>query len=392
MSSIKQSFQLLAVNHFAVKHRRDDNRKGAVAVLAVFMLAGLLALLAVTADYGHITVSRSELKRSSDSAALSGAWELFDGASEGTQQQEMEQDIADAVNLIASNNPIGTDKPTLDAANDIEIGYYDAQYPGPLDTSDPDKFNAVRVHLRKTQGANGEIPLFFGAVTGRTSQAMQTSSTAAMLKSIGGFRTPPSDDETLNILPIALDLETWESVVAKSTSDNYSFHDGDVFSGSDGFYECSLYPTGTGSPGNRGTVDIGGSNNSTNDLKRQILDGISAQDMDDLGQSLEFDANGELELNGDTGLSAGIKSQLAEIIGETRIIPIFTSVHGNGNNATYTIVRFEGVRILDVKLTGPRKKKHLTIQPAPTIARHSIIVEGSVDESDFLFTPVMLVE
>ena len=55
---------------------------------------------------------------------------------------------------------------------------------------------------------------------------------------------------------------------------------------------------------------------------------------------------------GDTGISAGVKDELASIIGQTRIIPVFSSVSGNGNNATYVIVRWVGVRVMAVKLTG----------------------------------------
>ena len=74
--------------------------------------------------------------------------------------------------------------------------------------------------------------------------------------------------------------------------------------------------------------------------------------MAQIGGSLQFNASGVLHLNGDTGISAGVKDELASIIGQPRIIPIFSSVVGPGNNADYTIVKFVGVRILAVKLTG----------------------------------------
>jgi len=165
-----------------------------------------------------------------------------------------------------------------------------------------------------------------------------------------------------------------------------------VSNGSDGFYECNLYPQGTGSPGNRGTVDIGGQNNSTADLSRQVRHGISRQDFLDLGKPLEFDQNGILTLNGDTGISAGIKDDLASIIGQKRMIPIYNTVSGNGNNAMYTIVRFEGVRILDVKLTGSMTTKRVTIQPAKMIARYAILSTQGGFTSDYLVSPVMMVE
>lgn len=156
-------------------------------------------------------------------------------------------------------------------------------------------------------------------------------------------------------------------------------------------HECNLYPQGTGSPGNRGTVDIGSANNSTNDLSRQIVHGISKQDMLDLNQPLVLDANGELLLNGDTGISAGVKDELASIIGQTRVIPIFREVNGNGNNAYYTIVKFAGVRILEVKLTGRMSGKKVIIEPAPMIVRNVRVSTEGESHSDYVYTPVMLV-
>jgi len=99
-----------------------------------------------------------------------------------------------------------------------------------------------------------------------------------------------------------------------------------------------------------------------------------------------------LTLNGDTGISAGIKDELFSIIGKKRIIPIYSSVAGNGNNAMYTIVRLEGIRILDVKLTGSKNEKRVIIQPAKMVARNAILSSTGTRSSDFLVSPVMIVE
>jgi hypothetical protein len=112
-------------------------------------------------------------------------------------------------------------------------------------------------------------------------------------------------------------------------------------------------------------VDIGTSDNSTADLSRQITDGVTKADMSALpGGQLSFNSSGELYLNGDTGVSAGIQNALKSIIGEPRMIPIYKSVANPGNTATYTICQFVGIRVLNVKLTGALKLKSVTIQPA----------------------------
>ena len=159
--------------------------------------------------------------------------------------------------------------------------------------------------------------------------------------------------------------------------------------GEDGIFETNLYPK-TLAPGNRGTVDIGDSNNSTNDLARQILHGISRQDFVDLGKPLVFDEHGELHLNGDTGISAGIKDELASLIGKTRIVPIFTEVSGQGNNSVFTIKSLK-VRILDVKLTGKKSQKRVIVQPRRWLAEGSNLI-GQDEPLKSFIDAVMLVE
>ena len=108
-------------------------------------------------------------------------------------------------------------------------------------------------------------------------------------------------------------------------TDDYSWNSTTktISSGSDGVREVNLYPQGTGSPGNRGTVDIGSSNNSTADIARQILYGANAADLAQMpnGQ-IALNSEGTLELNGDTGISAGVKDELAAIKGQPRVIPL----------------------------------------------------------------------
>ncbi len=53
---------------------------------------------------------------------------------------------------------------------------------------------------------------------------------------------------------------------------------GHVSQGADQIREVNLYPQGCGVPGNRGTVDIGSNNNSTADIARQIVEGVSEAD------------------------------------------------------------------------------------------------------------------
>jgi hypothetical protein len=279
------------------------------------------------------------------------------------------------------------------ADQDISVGYIAnpfAESPE-VDTQSEESPNAVAVVLRKTEDINGEVPFFFARVLGFDATATEATATAVLLKNFRGWQTPSSGGN-LEMLPFALDLDTWLDMKAGNADDDWAWNDetGEVESGSDSILEVNLFPQGTGSPGNRGTVDIGSNNNSTADIARQILEGISEDDLAHHGGKLEFDENHELDLNGDTGISAGVKDELASIIGEKRIIPIFSEVTGPGNNAQYTIVRFACVRIMDVKLTGKMKSKRVIVQPANLVAVGGIPATGE-QLSDFIYSPVYLI-
>ncbi|MGV3486544.1 MAG: TadG family pilus assembly protein [Planctomycetaceae bacterium] len=380
-----------ALSPFVLMRRTQAARKrrGAALVLGLFMIVSLVTLLAVTLDFAHIHVAETELQRAADASAMAACWEMFDQTVVGGSSGAIRVATKQAANAVAYSNQVVSESPRF-AEDDVQLGVYGLD--GSWTNSDTSARNAVRVTLRRQASVNGELPLFFGAITGRDSLRLQTTATAAMYRSISGFYEPEDSDDKLDILPLALDLPSWLDAVAGATTDNYAFAGGGVQAGSDGVFETNLYPKGVGAPGNRGTVDIGGANNSTADLSRQISQGISKQDFIDLGKPLQFDANGELELNGDTGISAGIKDELADLIGKVRIIPIYTRVSGNGNNAMFTIVRWEGVRILDVKLTGSKDSKKVMIQPAKVIARGAKIDHSGAYASTHVYTPVMLVE
>ncbi len=358
-----------------------SRRRGNILVLTAFFMVAMVAFIAMGVDIGFLQNAKTELQKSADAACIAAAWELIDDNSLTTTSINLVDDITQArVKAVeyAAANTVCASPPVVDpnSANavdgDVVVGYLSnpSDPSCTFDTTDPTKYNAVRVRVRRVSAQNGEVPMFFGKALGFDSMATEATATAALLKNLNGFKKP-SNGETIDILPFALDVATWQNMLSGGGTDTYRWNTSTntVQSGGDQIREVNLFPQGTGSPGNRGTVDIGSSNNSTADLCRQIRYGINAADFDALGKPLEFDGNGKLTLNGDTGISAGTKDDLAAIVGQTRIIPIFESVSGNGNNAMYTIVQWAGVRILDVKLTGSMSSKKLIVQPAHVFSK-----------------------
>ena len=386
-----------------MKRQRQELRRGAISVLAAVLSIVMIAVVAFSVDIGYVLKAKEEMQRTADAAALATCWEYGNQLSKGQTGADASLLARITASDYASYNEV-TGKPVSvganasnDADGDVVFGYVSDLATGAdsFQTGDPNLYNAVRVQVRKDSTLNGEVPYYFARVFGLQGQMLRAKATAAIIRDVKGFQTP-ADGSNLAILPFALDLETWNSWNAGQGSDNYRWdpESDQVSAGSDGSLEINLYPQGTGSPGNRGTVDIGNSNNSTSDIARQIVDGISPQDLQalaDNGRQLEFDANGQLDLNGDTGISAGVKDELASIIGQPRVIPVFSTVVGPGNNAEYTIVKWIGIRIMDVKLTGAMSKKYVTIQSAPIILKGAIASDTPGTSSN-VYSPVVLVK
>jgi len=363
------------------------------------MLVVIVAMLAFAIDVGFLLIAKTELQRSADAAAMAGAWELREAAPR-SNNIDLTDEILTArlqAQLFAAANNVCNASPSVDlnkpnsSSGDVVVGHLaDPTDPNcAMDFSDPGRFNAVQVRVRRTSSQNGEVPLFFARIFGTQGKSVEAQATAALLNNFEGFE-PPEDGSNLPLLPFALDVATWKGMLAGGGTDGWKFNSdtGKVSPGSDRVREVNLYPQGTGSPANRGTVDIGPSNNSTADIARQILRGVTQADLDYVGGELRFNSRGELYLNGDPGISAGVKNELAAIIGQPRIIPIFSSVKGPGNNAQYTIVEFAGVRICEVVLTG--NSKRVIIQPASLLVHGGIPGTGE-PRSSFLYSPVWLV-
>ena len=291
-------------------------------------------------------------------------------------------------------NLVGGVGPGL-TSNDVTFGHIDPLVgrDATMNFHDPASFNATRVRVRRQTDSNGEVSMFFARALGVPTCPNQAEATAAFFDNFTGFKSPETGSGNLNILPFAIDKQTWDALKAGNGTDSWTCNEltGEVTAGPDGVREVNLYPQGTGSPGNRGTVDVGSSNNSTADISRQIREGVSPADLAHLGGRLQLGPDGTLQLNGDTGISAGVKDDLAAIIGQPRIIPIFASVSGPGNNPEYTIVGFAGVRIVAVHMTGKNTSKQVMIQPARVQVVGGIPATDGIQHTDLLHSPVFLV-
>ena len=395
------SFAMATImKHLQPKHPQHSSRTGSITVLAAFMSVMLLGMLAFSVDLGYILSVREELQRTADAAAIAACWELGQNFSDREDGAEASLQSRLTAASYSTQNSVSNQNVTLDqnlsnnTAGDCVVAYISDFYnsSSALDTSNPNNYNVVRVRVRKNSNLNGEVPYFFARIFGMNGQSLQAEALAGIVRDVAGFQTP-ADGSNLDLLPFALDYGTWYDLVYNNTgADDWTWDENlGCIPGGDGIREVNLYPQGTGSPGNCGTVDFGSSNNSEADIAQQILNGVTAADLAVHGGSVQFDGVGELKLNGDTGISAGFMDELASIEGQPRCIAVFSEVNGSGNTAEYTITRWFGIRIMDVKLTGPMSKKHVTIQACP-IVMQGVIPSETTGTSDHVFSSVVLLE
>ncbi len=373
---------------------RDAARRGSITVLTAFLLIVFLALVAFSLDIGYMMLIRTELQRTADAAALASAWEL-------TTQEDVTLALPEARSAAleyTGRNPVGRRPTELDANltndlnGDLVIGSIaDFQRVDDMDFSDRSSFNAVQVRVRRDQIQNGEVPLFFARFLGRDRVSLRATATAAVTRNVIGFQPPPNSTP-VPMLPIAIELDTWENIIRQDNAqDAYTWDETleEVVTGPDDRGEGHLYPTRTDAPGNFGTLNIGTSNNSTRHLSDQILHGLSKSDFAYHGGELRLDANGELTLTGDPGVSSTIVSELADIQGQPRIVPVYNQLVESGSNAVYTIIGFAGVRIMAVR--GHGTKMQVTIQAADVATGGTIPGTGE-PRSQFVFSTPRLVK
>jgi len=378
-----------------------NTRRGAVAIQVAISMTFLIGFASLAIDVGLLYSAKSEMQRAADSAALAGAANLQDSNRlRGVDYQDLVfyESRQVAVNFAQENPVIGLGA-IVDPSLDIDLGFFDSwdDLSIPMTIEETVSTNAVHVTVLRDESHGGSISLLFASIFGVSNKDLSVEATAAFEDCITGF-TVTSEFSTAKLLPFALHVDYWNDLISGVIlDDNYQYSAGaGVQAGADGIAELNLYPGSGGTqlpPGNFGTVDIGSNNNSTADIARQILYGPNADDFSYLpGSVLELGSDGTVDLNGDTGLSAGVKDELAAIIGEPRIIPIFNQVAGPGNNATYTVIGFAGIRILYVKLTGPMTQKRVIIQPAFAVDPTGIDDGDICAITQYVYRPPILIE
>jgi hypothetical protein len=344
---------------------RATRRRGKFLALTVLLGTVLLGFGALAVDVGVLSAVRAQLKTVADAGALAGAQQLVSDNrlnASYTPTTEVANARSAALTFGQANIVLGQAARVL--TSDVAIGYKRTTPADPTDstftgTISPNT-NSVQLTAARDGSHGGVVPAYFSRIWSSAGTSASVTSTATVeIYSISGF-TPGTANTSL--LPIAYSQSLWQGMFNSPITDNYAYSPsggtyGTVTSGSDGVPETSVYPTDNAGPGNWGTINIGVSNNSTKTLGDQIQYGITPAQLAAAGN-----ITAPTTFSGNPGISAGIKDNLAAIIGKPVAIALYNSSSGNGNNLTYNIVQYVAARIVAVDLTG--NPKFVVVQPA----------------------------
>ncbi len=344
-------------------------RKGVIAVLAALLMIALLGMAAFAIDYGYLVTRRAHLQRAADAAALAAVRDLVP---DNNGSYDLAKVRATVREYAASNVSDVSDFKVLDS--DIEVGRYN---PATVYTNfamvKSGTHDTIRVTLRRDNQANSPVSLFFARVLGIKDANVNATATAIMQKASNLI-------PGTGILPFAIPQDRWNALKAGEELNVYG--DGKLKDAS-----------GTTIPGNWGTVDIGDSNNTTSDLRDQIEKGLRQKDLDALYKDGRIPSKDNIDgtksfyANGDPGLSSGMKSAVEAIHGQTRLLPIYDSVTGQGNNTEFRIVGWAVCEVVDSYWGGSQntyvkiQKQSFTydtfLKPQPDLSKTAQVIDGA---------------
>ena len=227
--------------------------------------------------------------------------------------------------------------------------------------------NAVRVTLRRDRHANGPLNLFFAPVIGRETADVRATALATMELARGilpGGRTP-----AVRRPPGLLPLRHRAGPAGGGRERHHRLvrhppGPGPAAGGRRGQGTDPVHQHPEAARATSGRWTSGATPTTPRTWSARSSPGPSAADFahpDFAAKVTDGALYAPNTFTGDPGISGGVENAFQSIVGQRRIIPLYSEVVMNGNNATYTISGFAGVTIVAVDLKG--NPKRIVAQP-----------------------------
>ena len=138
-----------------MRFRTSGSRRGAIAVLAAFMMIFLLTMVAFAVDIGYLCVVQTQAQAVADAAAMAAANGLLTGTATANAQACAQLNTANAQPVTLQNS-------------DVVLGTWNAttQTFTALTGSSTSGANAVQVTVNLTAANGNPVNMFFANVLG----------------------------------------------------------------------------------------------------------------------------------------------------------------------------------------------------------------------------------
>jgi Flp pilus assembly protein TadG len=374
----------------------DGKRRGGVVVLAAFLMAILVGMLAFAIDIGYMSTVKAELQNAADAAALAGAQQLqgqfvlyYSPGQTAAGQQTIYNYVT--TNATDPNSPISTAQrfagynqaggvylqlPT----SDISFSYYDGTT---FQSSSTTLFpNTITVTTRRDNTANSPLGLFFGNIFGVSSSNITATASATIYAGdVTSLQVIPGVNA--HILPVALDVNVWTNFANGNLTSPWVA--GSYTTGPNGYPQLQVYPFTTNTPGSFGLVDTGVPSNNAPAFSNWIDNGSTPNDISYLltNKLLPVSTTAPEPWKVGPGMTSTLLSNFQQEMGVANLIPLFSpsvatpgpgyvAATSTGQNATYAIVGFVGVTI--TQATGTGTNMNISIQPASIVDPTAVIL------------------
>ncbi len=426
-------------------------RRGGMTIWIVLLILPLFALTAFAVDLNYIWTVDAELQNAADASALAGADQLLapntvaclpntSPSQWDSLEQLAEQAAVKAAEARAATETAAGSSVVLNDA-DVQVGYIEDPSAAPntpagafqgTSSSFPNSVQ-VTVHLDSSVPA-GPLQLCFGPLLGKPSTARLVQATASLRgQNVTGFNGAGS-----RLLPIAMSMDSHNALLGKPTDPSGNIGDGlgallsllsllnlqfllnllfppppipgvqvqdaftvtlpiaggsqapgNVSAGGDGVPEAKVSPNKT-QPGDFYLVSLRNAQ-VTDDptYVNWILNGPSAGDLSTFGPNgLQANALAPATMYAGPNVDSNMDSALNSVVGQTRIVPVFTS-YQSGSVPTYQVIGFAAVVVVAVNLQGANPT--MTLQPTATIDPSATLGGGaSVGVAAFVYQRISL--
>lgn len=156
--------------------RRSTNRKGAVTVQLALVLTSAVGFTTLAVDMGMLYVAKAELQRAADAAAMAAANELMTSDIPGFEERAFDAAYQYALKNAVLKSVYGV------ASGDVVLGTAALNEAGKYQfVPNGEKKDAVRVTVRREEGAGGPISLAFAGLFGVEARGLSASATAMLI-------------------------------------------------------------------------------------------------------------------------------------------------------------------------------------------------------------------